>query len=160
MRALDRYNLLLALLLALLLWLNQQPAEEPRPLLQIDAMQIKEIRVVRDRHLRLSLLRDTQGWMLMHPNIERAAVKRAGTLLGLLHAPSHWQTQADTANLQTYGLEQPVLSISFDDNAIHFGDASVPPGRRYVLVKNQVHLIDENHFRIASLPAKHFREQP
>lgn len=160
MRALDRYNLLLALLLALLLWLNQQPHEQPRTLLQIDTTQVKEIRVVRDRRLQLALLRDEQGWMLMHPTMERAAARRAGALLSLLHAPSFWQTGADTATLQTYGLEDPVLSISFDDTAIHFGDASVPPGRRYVLVNEQVHLIEENYFRIASLPAGHFREQP
>jgi hypothetical protein len=159
MRAIDRYNLLLALLLMLLLWLNQQPAHEPQPLLDVAAAEVSEIRVLRDGQLQLSLLRDDDGWMLTHPDVARASAQRAASLLGLLQAESHWQTGAQASTLQTYGLQQPRLSVHFDEQVLHFGSASTPPGQRYILVNGQVHLIDEAYFRIAGLPAKHFRER-
>jgi len=159
MRALDRYNLMLALLLALLLWLNQQPTQESQPLLQIDATAVTEIRVTGNRRLQLSLLRDKEGWTITHPSIERASEQRTGSLLSLLKAQSYWQRQASPELLGTYGLKDPKLRISFNKESIHFGASSVPPGQRYVLVNEVIHLIDDSYFRIASLPAKHFRER-
>ncbi len=160
MRALDRYNLILALLLTLLLWLNQQPAQDSQPILQIDATQVTEIRVVRNRRLQLSVLRDTDGWTMTHPSIVRASGQRTASLLSLLKAPSRWRRRASPELLETYGLQNPVLTISFNQESIHFGESSVPSGQRYVLVGEEVHLIDDSYFRIASLPAKHFRESP
>jgi len=160
MRALDRYNLMLALLLALLLWLNQQPTPESQPLLQIEAAEVTEIRVTGNRRLQLSLLRDKEGWTMTHPSIERASEQRAGSLLSLLKAQSYWQRLASPEVLETYELKNPKLTISFNKNSIHFGGSSVPPGQRYVLVNEQIHLIDDSYFRIASLPARHFRESP
>jgi len=159
MRALDRYNLLLALLLAPLLWLQQQPLMQPPPLLDIDVSKVSEIRVLKNNRLQLSFLRDAQGWMLTHPGVERADGQRTASLLSLAKAPSLWRTQVNQENLQIYGLDSPQLGISFDQHLVRFGIASTPAGQRYVLVDDQIHLIDDSYFRIASLPFSHFLEK-
>jgi len=159
MRRLDRINLLLALLLALLWWANRQPPGGPAtPLTGLDPAQVSEIRVLRAGRLQLALLRDTQGWMVTHPSVQRARPQRVDTLLALLQAPVHWRLQDKPADLARFGLDQPVLTLDFDDTRVHFGAASSPPGQRYVAVQEQVLLIDDAYFRIAGLPAQHFHE--
>jgi hypothetical protein len=160
MRRLDRVNLVLALLLAALLWANRQPPIDPAPpLTGLDPAQVSEIRVLRAEHLQLALLRDTQGWMLTHPDVQRARPQRVNTLLGLLQAPVRWRLQGSPADLARFGLDHPVLTLSFDATQVHFGAASSPPGQRYVALQDRVVLIDEAYFRIAGLPAQHFHER-
>jgi len=161
MRRLDYINLALLLLLALLLWLNQQPPRDPAPpLTGLDPAQISEIRVAKAGRLQLALLRDTQGWMLTHPSVERARPQRVNTLLGLLQAPVRWQLHDQPAGLASFGLDHPALTLSFDDTTLHFGSASSPPGQRYIRVQDRIMLIDDAYFRIVGLPAEHFREEP
>jgi hypothetical protein len=160
MRRLDRINLALAVLLAALLWANRQPAGEPAPpLTGLDPALVSEVRVQRGEHLQLALLRDTQGWMLTHPEVRRAEPQRVDTLLGVLQAPVGWRLQGSPADLAPFGLDHPVLTLSFDDIQVHFGAASSPPGQRYVAVQGRVVLIDDAYFRVAGLPAQHFQER-
>ena len=161
MRRLDRINLLLALLLALLLWANRQPPGDPAPpLTGLDPAQVSEIRLLRAGRLQLALLRDTQGWMLTHPSVQRARPQRVNTLLALLQAPVRWRLQDNPADLARFGLHQPLLTLSFDGTMVHFGAPSSPSGQRYVSVHDRVVLIDDAYFRIAGLPASHFHERP
>lgn len=160
MRALDRYNLALALLLALLLWLNQRPAQEPPPILDIEASQVRTIRVMQEHRLRLSLAREHAGWRLAYPDMGPASTRRVDGLLSLLQARSYWVSEAPPASLHIYGLQSPALSVHIDQHRLDFGDASQAAGQRYVLLNDKVHLIDENYYRIAGLPASHFRKQP
>jgi len=160
MRPLDRINLSLALLLAVLL-AGEYYAAAPQaaaPLLALDAQQVSEIRVRRGEQLQLALLRDDDGWMLTHPQIERASTRRVNQLLALLQAHSLLQLPAQDA--QRFGLRPALLELSFDRTQIRFGHASSPAGQRYVEVNGQIHLIDDAYFRIAGLPADFFREKP
>lgn len=159
MRLIDRINLGLALLLLVLLWANRQVDNSPeQPLLQLEAEKVSEIRLVKGRQLQLALLRDDQGWMITHPEVERAQARRVDKLLALLHAPVHWQMPSPVSELAPFGLDQPLLQVAFDDTTVSFGNPSSPPGQRYVEVNGTVYLIDDAYYRISGLPAQHFRE--
>lgn len=160
MNRLDRLNLVLGLLLALLLWFGLQPptTEIDPPLLKLAPSEVKEIRVIRGKRLVLGLLRDRQGWMLSHPEIARAAPLRVQELLALARAPVRWRATQSPPDLASFGLAEPLLEVSFDQHRIRFGNASTPPGQRYVESAGQLLLIDEAFYRIAGLPARHFLE--
>ncbi len=158
LRGIDQLTLLLAVLVALLLWLRQLDKPGPRPLTTLPAAQVQEIRVFGQGELRLALLRDAEGWMLTLPEIARARPSRVANLLALLRAPSHGDWPASPGLLKQAGLEQPQRALWFDQLHIRFGGPSTPPGYRYVQVGDRVHLIDDFWFDLAGLPASHFRE--
>lgn len=150
---LDKLNLVLTLSLATLLGLIYKPDVAVEPLLAVDAGSVNELRITENGQLRLSLLRDQEGWLLTHPQIQRANPKRVQQLLGLLEAPSLMATQ--TAR-DAAGLEPPALIFSADDRQLSVGGPSTPPGHRYVALDGSVHLVDDNWYRILNLPASFY----
>lgn len=153
----DRMIVFLALLLGamlVLLWLSQP---KPLPLTGLSPDKVSEIRSFRKGQLELNLLRDRSGWMLTHPDIQRAHSRRVTQLLGLLQTSSQGSWPVSPQALQETGLAQPERSLRFDALQIDFGTASTPPGQRYVRVGNRIHLIDDLWFKLSGLPASHYR---
>jgi len=154
---LDRIILVLALLLATLLGLLWLTGPKNPPLTALSPDEVNEIRVLKEGKLELGLLRDREGWMLTHPDIERAAAQRVAGLLDLLQTPSQASWPASPDTLGHGGLAQPRRTLQFDTLEIDFGSSSTPPGQRYVRVGDHVHLIDEVWFHISGLPASYYR---
>lgn len=157
--AIDRLILLLAVLAVLLLgtqWLAQ-PA--PPTLTDSRPESVNEIQVLQQDRLRLALLRDRDGWMLTHPEIQRAAAQRVAGLLGLLQTASLQRWQASSGSDLLAQFDPPVRTVRFDDLSIDFGGPSTPPGRRYVRIGDHIHLVDELWFNLTGLPADYYREQ-
>jgi hypothetical protein len=158
MKIIDRINLTLGLLLLALLGaqLGLQRKDAGPAVWSLSPQAVQEIRVLRDGQLTLDLLRDQDGWMLTHPSVERADARRVATLLGLTRL--HALQRLDDVEPQNVGLQPPRLQLQFDDSELAFGDASVPAGLRYVRVGERIYLVDDLAYRIASLPAQHYRE--
>jgi hypothetical protein len=145
MNALDRANLALAGLAALLFsLLRLQDAAAPAlpPLTAQSAAEVHEITLFRGPQLAWSLLRDAEGWMLTHPQVQRVAVERVTALLGVLQTPSLERFPAPPA-LGPYGLESPAYRLAFDGRALSFGGTEPTTGHRYVLWEDRVHLIGD-----------------
>lgn len=160
MNRIDRILLALTLLLLLLLGIDQlgpRPGQAP-PLLDLAPDAVNEIAVLRDGQLQLALLRDTEGWMLTHPQVARANPQRVATLLGLTRLRSLGRPGDDRP--APFGLAPPRLQLRFNDTELAFGDASVPAGQRYLSLNGQIHLVDDIAYRIASLPDSHYRNAP
>ena len=158
--ALDRLILALALFAAGVWGLQGLLGPRMTPLTDRDPTAVHEIRVLRDGRLQLDLLRDSDGWMLTHPEIARARGKRVGQLLALLRARSHRRWPVSPELLAQTGLDRPARTLFFDRLRIDFGGPGTPPGRRYVRIGERIHLIDGLWFNISGLPATHFRKQP
>lgn len=158
--AIDRLTLVLATLAALLLAAHWLARPAPASLTPVAPQSVNEIQVLQGGRLQMSVLRDRDGWMLTHPDIERAAAGRVAGLLGLLQAPSLRRWPA-SSGIDAFGpSDRPVRTIRFDELAIEFGGPSTPPGRRYVRIGDHIHLVDEIWFKLAGLPADYYREQP
>lgn len=152
----DRLILLLALLFSTLLGLLWLTGPKPLPLAQLSPDRVNEIQVLKEGKLRLSLLRDRSGWMLTHPEIQRASPARVARLLDLLQTPSRGSWPALPETLERTGLTQPRRTLQFDALRIDFGVSSTPPGQRYVRIGDQVHLVDEHWFNLSALPASYY----
>jgi hypothetical protein len=148
MNALDRANLALAgLAVMLVALLRLQDAEAPSlpPLTTQPAADVHEITLFRGPQLAWSLLRDAEGWMLTHPQVQRASAERVSALLGVLQTPSLERFPAPAA-LGPYGLEAPGFRLSFDGRALSIGGTEPTTGHRYVLWQDQVHLIGDGYY--------------
>ncbi len=154
----DRLILGLALACALLFGLLRLDRTGDPPLSTMAGESVQEIRAYDHGRLRLALLRDSEGWMLTHPEIARARPARVATLLALLRAPVRNVWPVDPELLTQAGLDEPVRELRFDRLRVRFGGPSSPPGRRYVRIEDRVVLIDDFWFDLAGLPARHFRE--
>lgn len=159
LHGIDRLTGALALLLIGLLAARQLQEPAAPPLSSADPDQVQEIRVFEKGKLRLAFLRDAQGWLLTHPNIVQARASRVANLLALLKAPSRDRWPASAALRQQAGLDAPAREVDFGKIRIAFGGTSIPDGQRYVLIGDQIHLIDAFWFDLAGLPASHFEAQ-
>lgn len=155
----DKINLLLLLSFSgLLLFGHQQaPRVTTKPLLS-EQQPLNEIRISNQQGLQLAILRNKQEWLLTHPQLAALDSKRVQPLLQLRQMPS--LREIDAENLKDYGLDSPRLSVQFNQQQLHFGHPSTPPGKRYVRVNNRVHLVDQRYYDLASLPAQHYLKTP
>lgn len=151
---LDTFNLALLGLLLMLLYAPFSDTPDNTPITQLGAEAIHEIQIFKEQQLQLALLRDKDGWLMTHPEIARAHNDRIARLLGLLQAPSRWQNAQ--IKQHAFGVDKPSLRVQFDTHSIVFGRASTPPGQRYITHAGQAHLIDEDWYRLLSLPARFY----
>lgn len=151
---LDTLNLVLAALLGLLLVLLFAPEAEPPSLMGVDPHSVNELRISRDGKVQLALLRDGEGWMLTHPEIQRADNKRVAQLLALLKTPG---LRAATVSAKDAGLQPPRLTFDADSTRLLIGSPSSPAGQRYVSFQSQTYLIDEHWYRLLTLPASFYQ---
>ena len=91
----------------------------------------------------ITLVKEQNAWRITSPVEISANEFRIESILGLLGAQSHTQykkTQVDLAKLK---LDKPRYLIRFNDLSIALGDTEPLEGRRYVLIGDAVHLIDD-----------------
>ena len=152
-----RINLLLgligALLLLLLAWPTQMP--EQARLTALDMQRVASIRIERSDRLVLSFQRSGAGWQITYPEPSAAEERRVEQLLAVARAPV--QQQFSTAGkLADYGLDQPTAVLHLGGLRLAFGDRDPIQRSRYVLVDDQVFVIDDVYFNLLTLPVRHF----
>jgi hypothetical protein len=157
-----RSNLVLAGTLVILLTLDQIAGDQKlQPTLTGFAIEsITEIRVERGARLILAARRADAHWQLTHPAEQPARPERIRQLLAVARAPVRYSFAAP-ADLERYGLNTPAAVLHVKGRGIPptvlaFGNRDPDQGHRYVLLKDEVLLIDETFFSLLSLPTSHF----
>lgn len=123
-----------------------KPSEAPDVLLPLAAEQIEKIQLQHDGAQAITIERVDNGWEIVEPIRVAASDFRVQSLLKLMTATSHGHFPASKRPLSSFGLDQPAGKVSFNGQAILFGDDEPVNRRRYVLVGDQVHLINNYHF--------------
>ena len=117
---------------------------------------VSHIRIVRTGQDEISFAKQSGIWMMQNPYQLRASEIRIETMLKLLGAHSYAQYHSKAIQLSRFLLDQPQLSIEFDNTRIDFGATSPLAERRYVLVNNTVHIINDVLFQQLQAPATFF----
>lgn len=157
MNAWSKLNIALAavaaLLFAALMLSADNTAEDP--LTTIPREDITSVRVERGDSLALHLERDDRGWRIEYPEQTRAELQRVEQLLAVTRA-AVLQRYAAPDDLQRYGLQVPKAVLQINDQRLLFGDRDPSQSRRYVLVDNQLCVIDDVYYNLLTLPPTHF----
>jgi len=139
-------NLLLLVVAVLLVWLmtESKVADSAYITDKIQAAQVNQITIVRLEQQSTHLQRDQQ-WRLSQPVNVRANQTRINLLLSLLQQPVHQQIPVTpTIDLAEFGLQQPELSLVFNEYHFAFGDTEPLSGYRYILHNEQIHLVNDD----------------
>jgi len=157
MKGWTRVNLLLAVLAAMLLALElwSPPPPEQRVLTDLALGNFAELRVERADRLEIALRRDDSGWRLVYPHEAAALSGRVEQLLAIARAPVQGSYPARDG-LGQYGLDDPQAVLQLGATRLAFGDRDPSQQLRYVLVGDEVRVIDDVYFNLLTLPARHF----
>ena len=152
-----RLNLVLAFGLAVLLLIDRWPAQsiDTRALTELIPNEVSDIRIERQDRLTLHLQRTLNGWSLRYPNDSKAKPQRVQQLLAITRA-SVLRTLPTKSTLAEYGLDEPSAIVQFDATRLAFGDRDPSQRSRYVLVDDEIRLVDDVYFNLLTLPARHF----
>ena len=152
-----RLNILLGLLaiglLAALLWPTAN--RDAIALTALEPGQITQVRIERADRLALALTRSTEGWQLTYPVEQAAVARRVEQILAVARAPVA-QRFAVGDQLAEYGLVRPVAVLQLDDLRLAFGDRDPVQRSRYVLLGDEVRVIDDVYYNLLTLPVQHF----
>lgn len=139
---------LLALLGVLILLVLFEPGRTPEPqrptLTQLSRDAIHHIDVVQNGEPAMEFERTNDGWQMTQPITVATDEFRLNSLLKMLQTPLINRFAAN--NLDDYGLEQPSLSIRFNDTTIHFGDTTPMNQQRYLQVGNDIVVVKDTQY--------------
>ena len=123
--------------------------EQDIVLTSLEPNSINKIKIIRRDLEEIYFSKQGNQWMIQTPYDIAANNMRINTILKLLQAHSYTQLDSNDVELNRFLLDDPVVSIQFDDTKIDFGDTS-PIGKdklRYVLLNNIVHLINDSLYQ-------------
>lgn len=107
---------------------------------------IKSIEIVRNGNTVAQLQRSAQQWRVRKPIDTTADSFRVQTLLAFARARSTTGFRASGNDLAQYGLQPARASVRFDTTTLLIGDTDPIAGHRYVMVGDQVHLLEDKWF--------------
>lgn len=114
-------------------------------LTDIDSLQVKKITIARPTHDTIVLGKTGQQWMLEKPFHARASDFIVSNVLAITRAASLNRLPFDAnQDAAKYGFEKPKVIVDFGSERIVFGDTNPLNQQRYVLYRNQVHMISPN----------------
>lgn len=141
-------NLILLAIVIALLWLSQreQPAQQQASTLSsLDTEAIELIQIARDGKVNLRLERQQNHWILTEPFNARANPTRINLLLSLLKAPVHGEFQPmDQSALDQFGLSNPDVILSMNNEQFAFGGVESISENRYVLHQGMIFLVQDD----------------
>jgi len=140
-------NMLLLVVAVFLVWLmTESQVQKPNTYItdSITQSQVTEIEIQRRQQQTVQLQLDKQ-WQLVQPVKARANQTRIKLLLSLLDQPVQSPIPVtDNTNLAEFGLEQPNLTLLFNQQAFVFGNTESLSGYRYILHHQQIYLINDD----------------
>lgn len=89
-------------------------------------------------------------WRITQPISVKANRFRIGSLLKLLTTNNYTRYAIDELDLEQYGLADSKLSVQVDDVNIIFGNTNPINHKRYMLIDNNMVLIDDNFFPLVN----------
>lgn len=154
-------NLALLAIAGLLTWTvlyepGIAPEPVPLPLTSINAERIQTIRVAYKSRQEIQLERKQGNWFVTAPIQAPANAPMVETLLNIAKTSSHSRYPVQDMNLGNLNLEPPEARLTLDDLTLAFGTTEPLHQRRYVLLKNTVHLISDNAFQAIASGAADF----
>ena len=140
--------LLFVIALALVAYIEpgKKRLEERSQLLSLPIEQVTRVQLQRHGAETIEIERTDNGWMIVAPIRIAASNYRVNTLLQLMSATSYSHFSAAVRPLSAFGLDKPLGTVVFNDQAILFGNNEPLNNRRYVLIGDQVHLTDDRNF--------------
>lgn len=142
---------LLAVILGLAAIVYFEPGiERPviKPLTNIDTSAVTELQISIPDQEPVILQRDGQRWRLTAPKQILANPVRVQRILGLLAVGSEQQYAASALDLSKYGLATPKAKLRVAGQELAFGDVDPLNSRRYVLIGQTLHLVDQNDIAV------------
>ena len=145
---------MLALLIARTL--DNKTTEIDVKLTDLDPASINTIRILRSATDDILFNRENGKWWMREPYNLPANEFRINTILGLPGAHSYTRFGKDEVELEQFLLDEPAVSVQFDNTRIDFGDTSPLGEQRYVLVNDVVHLVNDSLFQQLQTSATFF----
>ncbi|NOX43539.1 MAG: DUF4340 domain-containing protein [Gammaproteobacteria bacterium] len=115
-----------------------------------DPQKIKILILERDGSQILKIEKEQAHWFIRKPFDLAANSFQVNALLSIANNHSYTQINAQQHDLEKFGLKNPHISLHYDDKVISFGGTDPLNFRRYVLVDNTVHLINDGSYRYIS----------
>ena len=161
MTTFQKINLgLVILVVVIAAWLLLTPGRvtEPGPVrvTTLNTDTVTRISVVRRDSETLEFTRNGQDWRMQSPQQGQANPARINAMLYLAQAPSFAQLPGSQHDLQQFGLRNPVVTLSLDDEEFLFGSDNPLDKRRYVLHDGVVHLVNDNLYYQLLQPVEFF----
>ena len=135
---------------------EQPPASPPPAVSMLNGQHITVITVKRTGRKDLIFKKQGHAWHIESPLAAAANSMRIRVILSVLQARSYARIQAGGANLARYGLANPAVTLKLDEHEFRFGGTEPLNGRRYLLYRNTIHLIDDGLFQQLQQPAEFF----
>jgi hypothetical protein len=152
--------LLLAIIIGLALVAVYRPGKEQPPaptrLTSLPVEQVTRINIQRDGGEELTLEKQGDRWRLTAPFAARANAFRVNALAQLVSTNSDKRFTAPAAELEKYGLRQPIARLRLNEQEFLFGSRHPITGRRYIYHAGQVHLITDTFSQHARAAATDF----
>lgn len=136
--------------------LNHKTAETDISLTDLDPATINTIQILRSTAEDILFEKENGKWWMREPYNMPANEFRINTILGLPRAHSYSRFGKDAVDLERFLLQEPAVSIQFDNTRIDFGDTSPIGELRYVLANDTVHLVNDSLFQQLQTPATFF----
>lgn len=148
---------LAVVVIGILLFVPDNPdIEEDVILTDLDPVAVTRITILRAGNEDITFAKQGDRWIMQSPYELPANPVRINTMLGLLQAHSYTQLNQYGLELHRFALDQPAVSVRFNDTQVDFG-ATSPVGRqRYVRVAETVHLINDSLYEQLQTPATFF----
>jgi hypothetical protein len=141
-------NLILLAIVLALLWLSQRETPDTQPAAQLSTLtadSVNQIQIERLGKPAITLQRQQQSWALTAPFSAQANQTRVNLLLSLLSTPLHGQFQPmDESALTQFGLSQPEVLLSMNEQQFAFGGTEPLDQNRYVMHQGMVYLIQDD----------------
>jgi len=149
-------NLLLALALTTLgfvAWLKPgQEQIKPVQLTSFEMSAIDSITIQRRQAQTIELIRINDEWLITQPINAPALLGKVEQLLKISQIKPPVTYPLDTASLEQFGLKEPIVSLTFNNETLLIGRTESVQSRRYVSKEKQLYLLDDTFLHHLTAP--------
>lgn len=122
----------------------------------IDPAKIKTIQITRTNKETIKLRKSDSGWYLTNPDLAPANSFRISSIFKFLEERVYTQFKITQTDLSKYGLDQAVVTLSYDDNIIYFGDINPLDQGRFIQHGETVFVVEDSLFQQLIQPAEFY----
>jgi len=149
-------NLLLALVLitlGLVAWLKPgQEQVKPVQLTSFEMSAIHNITIQRRQAQTIKLIQINDEWLITQPINAPALLGTIERLLKISQIKPPVTYPLDTASLEQFGLKEPIVSLTFNNETLLIGRTESVQSRRYVSKEKQLYLLDDTFLHHLTAP--------
>lgn len=138
---------------------GKKPPAGPATVSTLHGNNISVITVKRTGRKDIIFKKQGHAWRIVSPLTAAANSTRIKAILSVLQARSYAHIPARGVNLSRFDLANPAVVLKLDDHEFRFGGSEPLNGRRYLLYRNIIHLIDDGLFQQLQQPVEFFIAQ-